>query len=80
LLEQSLIVFKNKVAKKTLQAKSKSIKNNLIFRITEKREKVKRLKSDLMVRIIKEAKKKTLTMKYKATLPAILNILKLAYT
>ena len=33
-----------------------------------------------MVRIIKEAKKKTLTMKYKATLPAILNILKLAYT
>jgi uncharacterized protein with ParB-like and HNH nuclease domain len=40
---------------------------------------VKRLKYDLMLKIIKEAKKKTLTMKYKATFLAILNTLKLAY-
>jgi len=38
LLEQSFIAFKNKVAKKTLQTKSVLIKNNLMHRITKKRD------------------------------------------
>ena len=73
LLEHSLIAFKNKIAKKTLLAKSISIKNNLMLRIIKKRDQVKGLKADLILNILKEAKKKTLTQKYKPTFVTILN-------